>query len=89
MKTEENIVTFINNLEAENQDIECKQCKRILPKDLWSTYSAFANTHGGKIILGITEIKNIEKNINLKLQVLKTQLKYVMIFGHVYQILIK
>lgn len=62
MKTEENIVTFINNLEAENQDIECKQCKRILPKDLWSTYSAFANTHGGKIILGITEIKNIEKN---------------------------
>ena len=31
MKTEENIVTFINNLEAENQDIECKQCKRILP----------------------------------------------------------
>lgn len=33
MKTEENIVTFINNLEAENQDIECKQCKRILPKD--------------------------------------------------------
>ena len=46
MKTEENIVTFINNLEAENQDIECKQCKRILPKDLWSTYSAFANTHG-------------------------------------------
>lgn len=89
MKTEENIVTFINNLEAEHQDIECKQCKRILPKDLWSTYSAFANTHGGKIILGITEIKNIEKNINLKLQVLKTQLKYVMIFGHVYQILIK
>ena len=89
MKTEENIVTFINNLEAENQDIECKQCKRILPKDLWSTYSAFANTHGGKIILGITEIKNIEKNINLKLQLLKTQLKYVMIFGHVYQILIK
>ena len=88
MKTEENIVTFINNLEAENQDIECKQCKRILPKDLWSTYSAFANTHGGKIILGITEIKNIEKNINLKLQVLKTQLKNVMIFGHVYQILI-
>ena len=56
---EENIVTFINNLEAENQDIECKQCKRILPKDLWSTYSAFANTHGGKIILGITEIKNM------------------------------
>lgn len=45
MKTEENIVTFINNLEAENQDIECKQCKRILPKDLWSTYSAFANKY--------------------------------------------
>ena len=62
MKTEENIITFINNLEAENQDIECKQCKRNLPKDVWSTYSAFANTHGGKIILGITEIKNIKEN---------------------------
>ena len=72
MKTEENIVTFINNLEAENQDIECKQCKRILPKDLWSTYSAFANTHGGKIILGITEIKNIEKNIKNRYVVRKT-----------------
>ena len=31
MKTEENIVTFINNLEAENQDIECK-------KIFWSNY---------------------------------------------------
>ena len=72
MKTEENIVTFINNLEAENQDIECKQCKRILPKDLWSTYSAFANTHGGKIILGITEIKNIEKNTKNRYVVRKT-----------------
>lgn len=32
MKTEENIITFINNLEAENQDIECKQCKEICRK---------------------------------------------------------
>ncbi|MEZ8654826.1 RNA-binding domain-containing protein [Vibrio splendidus] len=39
----------------ESSDIECKRAKSAAPKDMWSTYSAFANTYGGTLFLGITE----------------------------------
>lgn len=42
---------------GENREIEFKESKRQLPKSLWSTYSAFANSKGGIIILGIKEDK--------------------------------
>lgn len=41
--------------EGENVNVEFKECGKTLPKDVWPTYSAFANTHGGWIILGVTE----------------------------------
>ena len=42
---------------GERVDIECKKSSNEIPKDLWSTYSAMANTEGGAIILGISENK--------------------------------
>lgn len=40
---------------GENSEIEFKKAKNSVPKDLWKTYSAMANTNGGTIVLGIEE----------------------------------
>ena len=34
---------------------ECKKSANTLPKDFWLSYSAFSNTQGGIIFLGISE----------------------------------
>lgn len=51
---------------VENDEIECKEASRGLPKDLWETYSAFANTSGGTILLGIKETKGIFNVIGIE-----------------------
>ncbi|MCW6074532.1 putative DNA binding domain-containing protein [Clostridium sporogenes] len=40
---------------VENDEIECKEALGGLPKYLWETYSAFANSNGGTLFLGIKE----------------------------------
>ncbi len=39
----------------ESDDLEFKSAQGGLPKSLWETYSAMANTHGGVILLGVED----------------------------------
>ena len=39
----------------ESSQVEYKKAKNDFPKDAWKSYSAFANTTGGYLILGISE----------------------------------
>ena len=42
-------------LKGERVTLECKKAKAEVPKSIWQTYSAFANTIGGLILLGVDE----------------------------------
>lgn len=43
---------------GENSTLEIKESRKKVPSSVWESYSAFANTHGGIILLGITEHKD-------------------------------
>ncbi|NBJ92025.1 AlbA family DNA-binding domain-containing protein [Parablautia muri] len=43
--------------QGEKVDIECKEAESNVPKSVYESYSAFANTKGGYIILGVKEDK--------------------------------
>ena len=40
---------------GERVTLECKKAQRNVPNSLWETYSAFANTYGGTILIGYGE----------------------------------
>lgn len=49
--------------------LECKRATSEVPKSVWETYSAFANTIGGVILLGIKENRK-EPDIKKRFQII-------------------
>lgn len=57
----EELIQILKN--GEHISLECKEASNEIPKSVWETYSAFANTEGGTILLGIKEnIKETDLN---------------------------
>jgi len=54
MLTKKQLLNIINDIEW--KDIEIKKAKNAVPKNSWDTVSSFANTMGGYLIFGISEI---------------------------------
>ncbi len=55
LQTLEDLVLLTETVELECKLAQGRDGKGELPKDFWPTYSAFANTHGGIVLLGIRE----------------------------------
>ena len=55
-------------LKGERVTLEAKRAKTEVPKSVWETYSAFANTIGGLILLGINENRE-EKDPSKRFQI--------------------
>lgn len=48
--------------DGERVTLECKKATKGVPNSLWDTYSAFANTYGGTILLGVVEHMDEQDN---------------------------
>ena len=68
MKMDENTIKE-TLLKGERVILECKKAKAEVPKSIWQTYSAFANTIGGLILLGVDEDLQ-EKDVSKRFQII-------------------
>ena len=63
--TKEELIGRLQDIEWD--DFEVKEARSALPKNIWETVSAFANTSGGWIVLGVkqnwkaSEVHGVEK----------------------------
>lgn len=55
MKTWDELLTEI--YKGEKIDMECKKAQNSIPDSVYETYSSFADTKGGTIVLGVDEDK--------------------------------
>ena len=66
MHFKEELLLLLKNINRlqENERLEFKESVSSIPKDFWPTYSSFANTRGGIILLGVKD--NPTKIIGVK-----------------------
>ena len=57
--TEQDIYKLL--ADGERVTLECKKAQNGVPNSLWETYSAFANTNGGILLLGVYEKRSRER----------------------------
>ena len=67
---------------GEKVDIECKEAENNVPRSAYESYSAFANTKGGYVILGVKEDKRkIRSEERFMIQGIKNAEKQIEDFG--------